>query len=280
MNAQSWCPPGARWVYDVGNPWSVAQEQLTYAGDTIVDGHVSQRIDRLFRMVQPMNVTTNWAPIFTRTDGDVVWEWDGTNWDTLYWFSAVPGDHWQPLWPYEESCPDHAWLVLDTSTTWVDAIPLRTLLLDITMQGAPAGQPFTIHERTGGGGGFGFPGLPPCGAIYECFCTFICYQDQDINSMNTPCEITLALPPDIQSVDVLPIHPQPADQQVTIDLPVGATVDLIEVMSLDGRILLNRVEHANGPFLLNTNSLPTGLHVIHLHMADGVRYYGRLMISH
>ncbi|HPF66299.1 MAG TPA: hypothetical protein PLC20_01365, partial [Flavobacteriales bacterium] len=81
--AQSWCPPGAQWIYDAGSPWITALEQLTYSGDTIVDGYPAQRIDRVYQQTSPMNVVASWNPFFTRTNGDVVWEWNGTEWDTL-----------------------------------------------------------------------------------------------------------------------------------------------------------------------------------------------------
>ena len=234
-NAQSWCPPGAQWVYDVGDAWNVARLQLTYAGDTLVDGFPAQRIDRTYFQTQPMNVITSWDPFFTRTNGDVVWEWNGTEWDTLYWFSAVPGDHWQPFWPYQEVCPDHAWLVQDTSTTVVSGIPLRTLLLELTETGVPTGQTLTIYERMGGGGGFGFPGSPPCGPIYECICLYTCYQDQDIVPPGSPC----ALPLDVGSLAApsqdLMVFPNPATDRVAITLPEGPVFHTIEVIGTDGR---------------------------------------------
>ncbi len=278
--AQSWCPPGAQWIYDVGSPWITASLQLTYTSDTIVDGFPAQRIDRIYQQTQPMNVVTSWDPFFTRTNGDVVWEWNGTQWDTLYWFSAVPGDHWQPFWPYQEICPDHAWLVQDTSTTLVSGIPLRTLLLEITESGIPTGQTQTIYERMGGGGGYGFPGHPPlpCGGVYECYCTFSCYQDQDILPQGGPCALSLSASTLTSQDHGLQVFPNPAIDVVTIVLPDRTPMPRVEVLGMDGRLVMT-LYLENGTSTFPLTGLNTGLYLLRAFGHNGTVHTTTMVIS-
>jgi hypothetical protein len=190
--AQAWCAPQATWVYDTGNPSFASQTRITYVSDTVVDGFQAQRLDRTTQLVQQGGLfTASIAGLVTRTNGDVVWEWNDNAWDTLYWFSAQPGDHWQPFWHYGEQCADHAWHVISIGTTTEWGIPLRTVTAELRAFGESLGwEPFTFTERIGGGGGHIFPGLPPCGAIIECYCSFSCYRDTDIET-GPFCELTL-----------------------------------------------------------------------------------------
>ena len=280
--AQSWCPPGAQWIYDVGSPWITALEQFTYSGDTIVDGYPAQRIDRVYQQTSPMNVVASWNPFFTRTNGDVVWEWNGTEWDTLYWFSAVPGDHWQPFWPNMADCPDHAWLVLDTSTTVVSGIPLRTLLLELTELGVSTGQqPLTIRERFGGGGGFGFPGNAPssCGGVYECYCTFGCYQDQDIVPVGGPCALSLSAPTLMGRDQGLQVFPNPVSDVVTIVLPDRTPMPRVEVLGMDGRLVMT-LHPDNGTSTFPLTGLNAGLYLIRAFGHNGTVRTATVAVQH
>src|SRR5690606_27011526 len=45
--AQSWCPPEARWGYDMGHPWGYASVDMVFCGgDTLVDGHQAIKMMR------------------------------------------------------------------------------------------------------------------------------------------------------------------------------------------------------------------------------------------
>lgn len=233
--AQSWCPAGASWVYDTGNPWFGSEMRLDYAGDTLVDGYPAQRIERFSRLLLQGTLTeAEQPPGFTRTDGDVVWEWNGMEWDTLYWFSAVPGDHWQPFWPFAEDCPDHAWHVSDTATVIIDGVPLRRLWAELQESGVGVGNWTMITERIGGGGGIIFPGLPPCGAIYECYCSFVCYRDDQVNS-NGDCEMTVAVRDRASTAAYLEVNPNPATTAVVFSTRKGTVIGPIEIHDPLGR---------------------------------------------
>lgn len=275
--AQSWCPPGAQWIYNVSDPWINARAQFTYAGDTIVDGHLAQRIDGVYQQTFPMNVVSDWSPIFTRTNGDVVWEWNGAEWDTLYWFSAVPGDSWQPFWPLWDYCPDHAWRVLDTSTTVVSGIALRTLLLEMTAEGEPTGQTQMIYERLGGGIGLSFPRMHTCEFINECFCTFQCYQDQDIIPQGEPCALPLGL---LERYDLGPIIlPVPASETLTVRMPNQSRLEVVEVFGMDGRKFLSMTQGIGPTTTLDVQQLPNGMYVVHARTGNGLYFTKPVVIS-
>ncbi len=265
---QSWCPPGAVWGYDTGNPWFEGQAKYMYTGDTVVDGHSAQRITQWTQMIwQGTFIENGPAHFFTRTDGDVVWEWNGAVWDTLYWFSAVPGDHWQPFWPFGEDCPDHAWHVTDTATVIIDDVPLRRIWVEMRENGELSGNWTMFTERIGGGGGFIFPGLPPCGAIYECYCTYGCYRDDEINSDNS-CMLTLALTEAQSGNEVLQMHPNPGNTTFQLS-GLGHRPAHLRLLDLQGRVVLTNNLMDRQP--VDTSTLPTGAYLVEVSMDTGRR---------
>ena len=206
-----------------------------------------------------------------------MWEWNGAEWDTLYWFSAVPGDSWQPFRPLWDYCPDHAWLVLDTSTTVVSGIALRTLLLEMTAGGEPTGQTQMIYERFGGGIGLSFPGMHTCEFINECFCTFQCYQDQDIIPQDEPCALPLGL---WERNDPAPvIHPVPASETLTVRLPAQRLLEAVEVFAMDGRRVLMAGRGDGTTTTIDVQQLPAGMYVLHVLSTDGQRYASPIVIA-
>jgi len=234
--AQAWCPPGAVWNYgsgDSGDQCLPAQSRFIYSGDTVVDGYLGQRIDRFTQLIWQgtVNESSAFAGV-TRTNGDVVWEWNGTTWDTLYWFSAIPGDNWQPFWPYQQDCPDHAWFVLDTFTTVMDGVNLRSMNAEIRENGEPTGVWSTFTERLGRGAGIVFPGIAPCGGVFECAWGLICYQDDEIGTSD-PCELTLGVPS--WSADpVATARPNPSDGYTRLTWP-GREGFSVRAFDLNGR---------------------------------------------
>ncbi len=273
--AQSWCPPGARWKFDTGNPWTASQVLCNYVGDTVIDGNDAQQIEQVFQLTQHFGTDTliqhNWGSRFTRTNGNVVWEWNGTVWDTLYWFSAEPGDEWQPFWAFGEVCPDHVIHVVDTSTVVVDGVPLRSLSVEVWEAGVSMGVWGSITERIGGFGGNVFPGLPPCGGIYECFCSFICYQDQDINP-DGDCVLPLTVGvheevPALNDQDLI-AYPDPGDDILHITLSSAPASWTLAMTAISGEVVL-RSSGRGSAMQLNTSGLASGSYVLHVTTGNG-----------
>lgn len=273
--AQSWCPPGARWKFDTGSPWSASQVLCNYVGDTVIDDFDAQAIEQVFQLTENFGTDTliqhNWGKKFTRTDGEVVWEWNGEMWDTLYWFTALPGDEWQPFWAFGEVCPDHVIHVLDTGTMVVDGIPLRSLTVELREAGVSVGWQSSITERIGGYGGNLFPGLPPCGAIYECYCSFLCYRDQDIGT-NGSCELPVTVGmmevPKAMQGQQLNVYPDPGEGLLHITLTGVSHPWTLTMTGASGEVVL-RSSGTGAASQLNTSGLASGLYLLQVAIGNG-----------
>ena len=135
VKAQIWCPPGAEWIMkpDFNLPMS-GNSRVYYAGDTVLGGIPGQRLgaETFFvnwgdTVIQNSEVATG---MVTSSTADVVsvWSIDSLTWDTLFWFSALPGDRWQA--PHLHIVPGNPteWIeVQDTATVVIDGMPLRQL---------------------------------------------------------------------------------------------------------------------------------------------------------
>jgi hypothetical protein len=268
-SAQSWCPPGAAWKYSAGetNTECLPSQALRfYAGDTLVDGYPAQRIDQSTQVVWQGTVTAGTGFFgVTRTDGDVVWEWSGSSWDTLYWFSAGPGDHWQPFWLEDgaQGCPDHAWFVLDTFTTVMDGVPLRSMHAEIRENGVSTGISSTFIERIGIQSGYS--GEAPCGGVFECAWGFVCYMDNEIGASN-PCELTLGVPSASMSTEAL-AWPNPSNGAVSVTWP-GHSRYSIQLHDASGRRILEWPP-ARSVVSMNLESLQRGLYELVLVDPEG-----------
>ena len=265
LNAQNWCPPGATWLFNTGSPWSTANTLVEYVGDTTIDGYAAQRFDQFMRITQDFGsqttINTQGPEFFTRNNGDVVWEYNGTSWDTLYWFSAVPGDQWSAIDQLSTgTCPTAKWVVVDTFTTNVYGIPLRALDLigmDDDWQWGQA----TIIERIGGEGQAIFPAQTLCGGIVECFCNSICYSDQDINPDNS-CQLTLNMDDEVVSSEGIKLFPQPANSDVQISSATGKPLIQLLVTDARGKMVLNETINNAEYYTLSVEQLPAGYYVL------------------
>jgi hypothetical protein len=270
-SAQSWCPPGAVWKYEglpIPGQCIAAQYVLVFSGDTVVDGQQAQRIDR-FTQALWQGTLIEYPAIsgFTRTNGDVVWEWYGNTWDTLYWFSAVPGDQWQPAM-LEAVCPEHRWHVLDTSTVVVGGVPLRAVEAEIRENNVPIGYPSrTFIERLGGGGGYLFPDTPPCAEVIECVSSLVCYQDDEI-AASAPCELTLDIDP-VPIRSAARIWPNPGSEALHVEWS-GGLIDELEVRDALGRSVLKRTSILNNN-AIDVSALAPGTYVVLARTAQGER---------
>lgn len=174
-------------MYDTSDPWISSKERYQYVGDTVVDGFQSQRIERLSMITELWGTDTSivspGAAVITRTTPGVVYSWmeDVQEWDTLHWFSAIPGDRWSPA-GWAQQCGDELQLVvLDTFSIVIEGIPLRHLSVQRFYSGEPLGTPSIVSERIGSTSEyFMWDPQAPCAPINECFCTFSCYRDVDL----------------------------------------------------------------------------------------------------
>lgn len=148
--AQVWCPSGATWTYTYSNGWTHdGYARFTYTGDVVLNDTLAQRIAIHEEGIDwPNNTTFSWEDsAFTTVHGDLVSIWNGARFDTLYFFGAVPGDHWQrTVLDGMESMQLE--VVQDTGSTLIDGILLRYLVME---------DGDTLMERLGSLTGFMLP---------------------------------------------------------------------------------------------------------------------------
>lgn len=235
-HAQSWCPPGAQWVIDEASPWSTSQAHYIYAGDTLIDGFISQKIERtFFTMFSGSPVTsTEGSPLFTRYDGAVIWRWyDGAAWDTVLWVGASPGDQWEPTWDWGNDCNDR-FVVTDTGMTLIDGLWLRRITVEPhDSLGAPLGGAFDLIERVSPL--FWFMSIS-CPTIYESWVTGTCYSDVAISypDSGATCSITLTAGGRFDR-PFAQAYPDPVIDQVTFALDGKDLIQGITVLDMYGR---------------------------------------------
>ncbi len=260
-SAQSWCPPGATWTYNAWWPMA-GYDRMSYVGDTVIDGYESQIIDRYRANQYPLPppeggwtepiIEYTYAAILTRHADDVVYIRSDSNWDTLYWFGAAPGDHWylNYLDMGSECAPV---VVSDTGTTVFNGIPLKW----VEIGGLP------VYERIG------------CLWNMTMWCPNIigdgptglrCYQDDEISIQfsETPCEIFVL----IEELDNSPvsIYPNPGIDHFTLQLPPG-NHDL-KILDQLGRSVM-QIDRISDQAVIGTASLPPGIYTLKITDRDG-----------
>lgn len=257
--AQSWCPPGAVWTFEYTNilgGYSGVQ-RVEYTADTLLGGFTAQRLDQT-DVVAPWG-TTNYTvypsfPLFTRHDNEVVFIWDNNSaYDTLFWFGAVPGDHWNAAgWPDGSNIMV---TVMDTATEVVDGVPLRRLVVE-PLPGWPLD---TVYERIGG--------LHLHINAFNWYVTDVpydglwCYIDQDIDFAMpgvSDCGYTLSVQ-DMPGAHKAWPFPNPGSDHFSLELPPGPHT--ITLFDATGRAVL-RLRTNSERTLVRTEQLKPGLYVV------------------
>lgn len=269
VKAQIWCPPGAEWIMkpDFNLPMS-GNSRVYYAGDTVLGGIPGQRLgaETFFvnwgdTVIQNSEVATG---MVTSSTADVVsvWSIDSLTWDTLFWFSALPGDRWQA--PHLHIVPGNPteWIeVQDTATVVIDGMPLRQLNVVQVCEGNwPPDWGGQITERLGYWTPFNFP--LSCGTASG-FWELVCYNDSSISyTTGSGCDFLLS----VQEPPAAPIVilPNPGTDHFTLELPPGA--HMIEVFDALGQCMLS--ERSAGKMTVNTGSLEKGIYLVRV---DGTR---------
>lgn len=259
--AQSWCAPGAEWLFNFGSQQANGVRRAWYSGDTLVGGLPCQRIDQLVLAYEPVipfgsPFSFQDTPIITHGQGDLVQLWDAgsQSFDTLAWYGAAPGDHWDvPHFPAPARFD-----VLDTGTAVVAGVPLRYLVVE---EPVVMGVLDTLWERIG----FGYYYLRPTETLLVDFTTtgLVCYKDDTITQFNgwfTPghlCDFTLGMS-EAEVQQVKP-YPNPGLDQVMLSLEPGThTVVLLDATGRE--VLLQRTTEQQP--VIRTEALPAGLYRI------------------
>ncbi|MCB0778945.1 MAG: T9SS type A sorting domain-containing protein [Flavobacteriales bacterium] len=263
-SAQFWCPPGATWHVSSGGLGGSGYTQYSYTGDTLFEGRISQQITATGYftdyIVNPPMTSSVHDVRYTSLENDVVFLWTNMSgtmaWDTLYWFSAVPGDQWFPAGADNVCGPepmDYMFLVTDTATVMIDGMPLRQLTVE---PGA-----IQLTERMGSAR-LVFDEFPFC-VVAEYGELIRCYSDQDISyqnpDWNDACDSGVGIDEE-RVVYTISVHPTPGHDRFTLEMPPGRHT--LHVTDLAGRTVHTGPVETGIP--VDASHWPAGTYVLRL----------------
>jgi len=271
--AQSWCPPGAEWSHDYqAINWTTGETHVGtklawYAGDTTIAGHAAQRIKmHLFYEVigTGQQFSQSAGTVHTRYAEDVVYQWEPSagQFDTLFWFGAVPGDHWS-VWG--SGGEDYHFLATDTATVTVDGIPLRRVAVSMMYPELLGTEPAfydTLYERIGSTAYSSFEPPHPAADGYDLW--FRCYRDDACSYPDqspADCGFTLAAG-DIAALEPFGVYPNPGHDRFWIAGP-ARTHGSATIRVLDGKgAVLGTWGATGGSVQVDATHWPAGLYFI------------------
>ena len=222
--------------------------------------------------------TDTLTDLYTYSDSGIVWMFDSqlNAFDTLYNFSASPGDSWQLIHLPEPAFMDpHFFLtILDTGHINMDGSSLRWLSVQYDFGELWSDQIFidTLIERIGSIDGYMLPYSLPNGATDGGEGGPLrCYSDNEI-SYQSPSVQTCDLPlggTERATQLSLNIYPNPGTDRLTIRLPVGEKLQRVMVRDALGRICLHEATPVENEVVLDTEHLPRGCYSIEVRSRHG-----------
>ncbi len=277
LPAQVWSPPGAVWNYNITTSTSEGCETRTYIGDSVISGRIAQQIHSTGYVMNYLfnELHTIDSYSYQSADSGIVRSWISTSneWDTLYWFSAVPGDRW---WPpgIDPFCGGNwgMWEVSDTATMQISGYDLRSLTVrPLDEFGVPQeNEQRTILERLGViEGSLAYVAC----IIAEDGYSLRSYLDYAFPIFDTGetslCENFLGGIQNAELISSLVVFPNPGSDQLNINWSVLQDAPVqIGIYSMLGELLRSETASVS-PITLQTHDLPAGCYSIRLIGDDG-----------
>lgn len=240
--AQQWCPPGAEWHHHYSNLsiGDVGYTHSVYVGDTMVDGGTAQRIhysSHLYNLQSQSYHSSGPHAMITREANGLVEVWDGSAFDTLFHFNAVPGDSWQL--PEPTFAPYPAMTVLDTGHVVLAGEWLRYLVLDMGPYSILSSPTDTLYEKLGLRSGYIHPIFS---YIFDAGIEGLrCYKDDQMEVIVAPdgiaCDQILSAPSGSWEQAPLGIHPNPSRDMIHLSNGSASIRYNVMIHDLHGRIL-------------------------------------------
>lgn len=240
-NAQNWCPPGAEWYFGYSDSgWNIGVVHYEYAGDTVILGSTAQKLTGDISGYSQMTLQPfagSRPTLFTRSTADRVDLWIDAQFDTLWYFGAVPGDSWHlptPGWgPYEVS-------VVDTGSTVIDGVPLRWLAVTVP---APSGMFLlndTIIERIGSLHVF----IDAQWSFWEdvITCCLRCYHDSVVQfetGVDTTCGFVMGVDDTPYAGQPPVLYPNPVEDQLRVE-GLAAGAGILELQDATGHLIFSQ----------------------------------------
>lgn len=278
--AQNWCAPGAGWRHTYTGCFGCADTgfvRTVYAGDSIVLGSNCQVLEvtkHAWSIGTGIYSEQQLPPLITRGQQDLVEKWNGTAFDTLFHFAAVPSDSWDMIglgWGIVS--------VLDTGHALVNGASLRYLIVDLGA-GSTGPQQDTIYAR------MGFKSYYMDGYSPFYFDSGLeglrCYSDNNLDyssGIGPVCDFTLASA-QLRIPDHCGAFPNPSTGQFTLSYPAQSEVGVLEVRDRAGRIIRSeRIQQWSTVHRVALDNIPDGLYMCRLQW-QGQTASVRVIVEH
>lgn len=249
VEAQMWCAPSAQWNHTVQAFGVEGYIVRTYAGDTLFEGSLSQRIHESGMIIQYWSggdtllvdndrfTSLQDSTVFIWTNNSGAWEWD-----TLFRFDAVVGDRWFPPGADDVCADGYAGMLLvtGTGTMDVDGLALRTWSMSYSdALGEPWWDAGQFVERLGCMGGLEF--LPGGCIIVEYGEALVCYTDTEISYNDAQWPYGCASFTAVHGIGDPPpfsLSPNPGTDELSIELADAVTGSSLALFDATGREVL------------------------------------------
>ncbi|MBS1545990.1 MAG: T9SS type A sorting domain-containing protein [Bacteroidetes bacterium] len=270
--AQTWCPPGATWWFGFDYGSVNGYRMYSYSGDTIVHGRQAKRVDvevHWHTVSPPSDAVFMNDPIFTSMDNGVLYQYLvnaeplATDWDTLIWYGASPGDQWQVPQMDDYYC-DRRIVVTDTGHVEVAGLNLRYVQTDFPDEyGEVQFSPLFLERIGSVYGTF----LVQCGFEnqYEPDTILRCYQDVELSYSvpnAPPCDFVAGIGPE-PGREAVALWPNPGTDMLHIG---GKGKMEVRVLDAAGRAVLAG-SSPNGSLGLSSAGLSSGVYLVEVSTA-------------
>lgn len=261
--AQEWAPPSAEWTYEWWTLTQTGYVSMFRAEDTVITGFPSQKLEverHIHDHPSSTDIHDHIGPYYTSVNGQLISIWDGTGFDTLYWFGAGPGDHWTvPLLGTPQTAS-----VNDSGTVMMDGVLLK--YLTVAYGTGPTAWD-TIFERFGSRNIFIDASLSllqidaPIGWLR-------CYGDDQLAvGATSDCYAVTGIA-EAKASDPVQVWPDPFTDRLTIDgMPSGSLI----LFDISGRRVMGPVHMQGGPLTMDVSMLLPGMYAMHLQTGDHAR---------
>lgn len=285
---QAWFSDQAVWHYTFNGGAGFNADghvRVEVTGDSLVAGQPSRMLTRTretydYDLAQYSSLLI--GTIFAHEMGGIVWVYMPSlnAFDTLYAMNAVPGDHWQlPALPDAACDPESRMEVTDTGMTVIAGQVLRWLAVDITL--LPFAQTIsdTIIERIGTIGTYLLP-MDVCAGFldFEEGGPLRCFQDAGIfytTEIAPACDFIVGVSGQSAPTNLV-LFPNPAQDQLHVQLPKGVEGGLLRVLGATGRVLqVERFPAFVSTFSFPISDLPPGLYALELMDQQSVRWLAK-----
>lgn len=269
---QVWCPPDAQWHYQVQFGSTNGYDRFDYVADTNFNGKAAKLITGSGNYHDWHSAAIdhyNLGSIFTAMENGVLYLWHGQGgllppyWDTLIWFSAIPGNHWDVLQPEDFACPC-SYTVIDTGHITLAGMWLRYVQTSNDC-GGPGNENPMFVERIGG---FHGTFLDEC-QTGDTDTTLRCYQDDEITVITgiaSTCNLIDGITVDQVLSPNAMFDAAPDEAGTTLELRFFSptTSDLqLKLLDMSGRTLTeSAIPRGATTYRISTTGLASGLHVV------------------